>query len=262
MSLFIFYILFFHLYKISLANVNADYFCNLIENDLCIRNQPLIIYYGSLTVLLSNNILIKNTKLICNNAQSCSISIKTNQSLTIFNSSIYAPFINISSQNLIVNISEISSNGTIGKNLGTSFNPNQGNAFMGIGAYCQTDNNGLDLTYGRICEDVIYNTSMNLSGSGGEYSNLFGKLLIFNFFLLKSRNEGGGFLNLSAEVITLFGSSLSSSGFPLSTEKNIKNCQYISAGSGGTIAIIGAVFNLSENSFIRAEGGWFCGSKL
>ena len=84
----------------------------------------------------------------------------------------------------------------------------------------------------------------------------------FSKILFKSINIGGGFLNLSAEVITLFASNLSSSGFPLSSEKNMKNCQNVSAGSGGTIAIFGGFFNLSENSIIRAEGGWFCGGKL
>ena len=178
MSLLIFSILFLHLYKISQANTNADTFCNIIQNDLCIRNQP-IINTGSITSIMSKNILINNTQLICNDTQDCIISITTNQSLTINNSLIIAPFINISSQNLIVNTSEISSNGTMGKNLGTSFNSSQGNAFMGIGAYCLTDDNGLDLTYGRICEDVIHNSSRNLSGSGGVNPNLFGKLLFF-----------------------------------------------------------------------------------
>lgn len=53
--------------------------------------------------------------------------------------------------------------------------------------------------------------------------------------------------------------TLSASGFPLASEKNITNCQNVTAGTGGTIGLFGSYFTLSSNSKLLAEGGYYCG---
>ena len=53
--------------------------------------------------------------------------------------------------------------------------------------------------------------------------------------------------------------TLSASGFPLVSEKNTSNCLNVTAGTGGTIGLFGSNFNLSSNSKLLAEGGYYCG---
>jgi len=172
-----FYFLFLVLSMASAATITPSTFCNLIQNGTCIRNQTLN-NTGSITAPSDKSILINNTFLICNNSITCVITIMTNATITINNSTILAPYINISSLTTILVInSEISTNGTIGLNLGSSLRVDQGNAFLGLGAFCGVTSFS-DLTYGKICETLSGNTSMHFSGSGGNNSNTYGSINI------------------------------------------------------------------------------------
>lgn len=162
------------------ANITAATFCNVIQNNLCIRNQP-INNTGFITSPNNKNILINNTYLICTNISRCTITIITNFSITINNSVIQAPFINISSPtSFILNNSEISTNGTMGPKDITS--PlDQGIGFLGLGAFCgalnaETNNN----TYGKFCENLTGTDPNKYSGTGGLKSNTYG-IFYFKF---------------------------------------------------------------------------------
>lgn len=162
---------------VSNAGIDGNSFCNVIDGNLCIRNKS-INNIGSITSPTNLNILVNNSLLICNNSNTCFIKIANNDNytITINNSLILAPYINISSStNVILIASEVSANGTFGRNWGSSSNSNQGHAFLGIGAHCPVGVSYADKTYGRICENILTMSSlMNLSGSGGSNSNSYG----------------------------------------------------------------------------------------
>lgn len=169
------------LFFFVLKTMMASDFCDLISNNICIRNQTLI-NNGPILYKTDMRILITNTQLICNNSQNCMISIETSEILEINNSLIISPYVNISSsKNLSIFSSHISSNGTFGKNLGSSLNANQGNAFLGLGGYCSKDNNFSNLIYGKICDDVSLSLPSKLSGSGGINADSNGLFSFFNF---------------------------------------------------------------------------------
>ena len=80
------------------------------------------------------------------------------------NSFLKSNFINISSNhNFELINSTLSTNGTIGKNLGTSENSYQGNSYFGLGAICSNQLNPIsiiDKSYGRLKIDL--NLDLNL----------------------------------------------------------------------------------------------------
>lgn len=169
---------------LAITCILASDFCDSISNNICIRNQTLI-NNGPILYKTNMSILIINTQLICNNSESCSISLETSGILEINNSLLISPYVNIATtKNLSIFDSQISSNGTFGKNKGSSSNENQGNAFLGLGGYCSKDNNFANLIYGKICDDPFLALPKNLSGSGGFNADSNGSFL-FSFCLYK-----------------------------------------------------------------------------
>lgn len=178
-----FFLICFFICQIIITKLSSKIIpCNqIINGSQCVVSQSI---QGKDSLELNTNLtlLIKNVNLTCQTNSNCTIIINSKNNITIMNSFIKSNFINISSNSHFELInSKLSTNGTIGKNLGSSENSYQGNSYFGLGAICPDQSNPisiLDKSYGRLKIDNLLNID-KLKGSGSDNPSNYGKYILF-----------------------------------------------------------------------------------
>ena len=145
--------------------------CDIIDLDLRISDE--ILFLQEIRDIYITNSVLEYVGVLA------SLSLETNSSIFIQNSTLHSRIINITAQKIVISNSTISTDGTTLGGLGQA-EDNQlfGNAHASPGTDCHFDTPIIDKSYGDICPHDFEKVSPEtLLGSGGEEFHSFGKYI-------------------------------------------------------------------------------------